>query len=386
MTSYTAPSGRGLKLHTASDVADFVAEIAALDDLEEVRLGGNSFGVEAARAIAAALKPKNSLKVVGFSDMFTGRLKDEIPLALEAFAEAFEDKKHLVDLDLSDNAFGPAGARPLMRLLINNRHIQTLRLNNNGLGIEGGRLISEALIEAQKKNDAEGRASALRVVIAGRNRLESAGAGHLAKAFEAHKDSLTTVRMPQNSIRPEGVHTLLSSLKHCKNLEHLDLQDNTFTREGSLALSGAIPHWPNLRVLDIGDCLLKTAGAGAIIKALTPGSTHLEFLNLGFNEIKEPAAALLVSMLINKQKLTTLQLNGNIFDAEDDVVASIRKVLATHNHEDALDELDEMEEVDEEDEEDADDHIIVEHHVDAAHEANDEDMDELTGAVNKLKV
>lgn len=40
--------------------------------------------------------------------MFTGRLKTEIPLALEALVEALEGQKHLVELDLSDNAFGPA--------------------------------------------------------------------------------------------------------------------------------------------------------------------------------------------------------------------------------------------------------------------------------------
>ena len=69
--------------------------------------------------------------------MFTGRLKTEIPLALESSVEALENQKHLVELDLSDNAFGPAGAKPIMRLIINNRNIKTLRLNNNGLGIEG---------------------------------------------------------------------------------------------------------------------------------------------------------------------------------------------------------------------------------------------------------
>ena len=51
--------------------------------------------------------------------------------------EALENQKHLVELDLSDNAFGPAGAKPIMRLIINNRNIKILRLNNNGLGIEG---------------------------------------------------------------------------------------------------------------------------------------------------------------------------------------------------------------------------------------------------------
>jgi Ran GTPase-activating protein 1 len=92
--------------------------------------------VEACRAIAEALKTQSSLKNVYFSDMFTGRLKNEIPLALEAFVDAFLDKS-IDELDLSDNAFGPAGAKPLMKLLTHNRNIQILKLNNNGLGIQG---------------------------------------------------------------------------------------------------------------------------------------------------------------------------------------------------------------------------------------------------------
>jgi Ran GTPase-activating protein 1 len=109
-----------------------------------------------------------------------------------------------VEIDLSDNAFGPAGAKPLMRLLINNRNIEILRLNNNGLGIEGARLISEALVEAHEKNVREGIPDKLQVIVAGRNRMESPGVGHLSKALEAFSASLKHIQMPQNSIRPEG--------------------------------------------------------------------------------------------------------------------------------------------------------------------------------------
>jgi Ran GTPase-activating protein 1 len=143
------------------------------------------------------------------------------------------NKKHLVEVDLSDNAFGPAGAKPLMRLLTNNRNIQVLKLNNNGLGIEGARLISSALIDAHKKNVEENVTDQLRVIVAGRNRMESPGVGHLAKALEAFKDSLKHIQMPQNSIRPDGIANLVSSIKNCSKLEFLDLQDNTFTEPGN---------------------------------------------------------------------------------------------------------------------------------------------------------
>ncbi|KAJ3035321.1 hypothetical protein HK097_004240, partial [Rhizophlyctis rosea] len=304
--------GKGLKLNTEDDAKPYVDEIVAVNGLTEIRLAGNTFGVGAGKAIAAAVAGKVDLKIAALSDMFTGRLKDEIPLVLEALGDALLDKKHLHTLDLSDNAFGPAGAKPLQKLLSQNTSIQTLRLNNNGLGIEGGRLIAEALT----LSSTQPTPSSLRTIVCGRNRLESPGAGHLASAFEALKDTLEEVRMPQNSIRPEGVVRLASSLAKCTNLKVLDLQDNTFTEPGSKAIAAALPNWPNLQHLNVGDCLLSARGSIEIIKALTSGHESLQRINLAFGEIDPLGAKLIPEMLRNKERLEILELNGNAFDPE----------------------------------------------------------------------
>ena len=48
----------------------------------------------------------------------------------------------LVELDLSDNAFGPNGIVGLVDLLKSSNcfSLQELKLNNNGLGITGGKV------------------------------------------------------------------------------------------------------------------------------------------------------------------------------------------------------------------------------------------------------
>jgi Ran GTPase-activating protein 1 len=48
----------------------------------------------------------------------------------------------LVELDLSDNAFGPIGVEGLAMLLRSQscHALQVLKLNNNGLGIGGGKV------------------------------------------------------------------------------------------------------------------------------------------------------------------------------------------------------------------------------------------------------
>jgi len=53
--------------------------------------------------------------------------------------------------------------------------------------------------------------------------------------------------------------------------------------------------------------------------------------------------------------LTTLELNGNMVDAEDECIENVREALKSHGHEDALDELDDMEEPGEDDEEQKED-------------------------------
>lgn len=107
MSTIYSIQGKSLKLNTAEDVKQFCDEIKA-QSFSEIRLSGNTLGIDACAAIAQALIGKN-LKIVKFNDIFTGRLKDEIPLALEAFVKVLVDMKELVEVDLSDNAFGPAG-------------------------------------------------------------------------------------------------------------------------------------------------------------------------------------------------------------------------------------------------------------------------------------
>ncbi|KAJ3007198.1 UNVERIFIED_CONTAM: hypothetical protein HDU68_003646 [Siphonaria sp. JEL0065] len=390
MSKYTL-EGRVFKLNAASDAEPIIAELNAIDgaSLEEIVFSGSTFGVEAAKAVAGALKSKSGLKVANLSDIFTGRLKDEIPQALDAFVDAFVDKKSLQVIDLSDNAFGPVGAAPIRRLFIENRSISTLKLNNNGLGIEGGRLIATSLLDAASANTSASTADKkpvlpnMHTIIMGRNRLESASARNMSLAF-AVLPNLRELRMPQNGIRPDGIEVLLVALgASCPLLEVLDVQDNTFTKQGSKALAKSLPSWPKLRILNIGDCLLGKSGSKTFFKALAPPqSPLLETLIFTFNEMDLDGAKLIPAALANKPKLSTLHLNGNTFDGEEDVVGEIRGILRSNGHVDGLDELEDMEEPDSdaEEEEDDDDEEVV------AKDKKEDDVDALADALGGVKV
>lgn len=55
--------GRGLKLETAADVEPHIKALRDNDNVEEVRLGGNTLGIEACAALAKVLETKKKLQV-----------------------------------------------------------------------------------------------------------------------------------------------------------------------------------------------------------------------------------------------------------------------------------------------------------------------------------
>ncbi|CAO1616607.1 unnamed protein product [Sympodiomycopsis kandeliae] len=335
--------GKNLKLNTAEDIQPILDDLDKVENLEEVHFGGNTLGVEASKALAKNLEQKKTLKVADFADIFTGRLISEIPDALRALCDALVDHESLVEINLSDNAFGGRSAEPMVNFLTNNHHFQVLKLNNNGLGITGGTIVAKALIEAAEKIQSEGKASNLRTVICGRNRLENGSAPVWAEAFQKH-GGLQEVRMFQNGIRMEGIEAISKGLSHCKNLQVLDLQDNTATVKGSRAIAAALPSWPELKTLNLSDMLLKPKGGQLVLGAIAKGTnTNLETLQIQYDDIDRKGLALLGPAISRHlSKLTKLEINGNWADEDDDCINDIKKALEAHGNEDALDELDEM--------------------------------------------
>ncbi|SPO29010.1 probable ran GTPase activating protein 1 [Ustilago trichophora] len=385
--------GQGLKLDTKADIQPHLDKLEQITDLEEIHLGGNTLGVEACQALADILKNKTTLKVADFADIFTGRLITEIPDALRALCDALTDHTSLVELNLSDNAFGGRSAEPMVNFLKNNHSFSVLKLNNNGLGITGGTIVAQALFEAAQNLKAKGLESKLRTVICGRNRLENGSAPVWAKAYAAHA-GLVEVRMFQNGIRMEGIEAITNGLASCPNLEVLDLQDNTATLRGSRAIAACLPKWPKLKTLNLSDCLLKPKGGALVFGALANGTNKaLETIQVQYCDLDRKVLDQLASAIeLHLTNLTKLDINGNWADEEDECIENIKSALAKHGHDDALLELDEMdpdgEESEAEDEEQDEDQDADEQQESepAATETKPDETDELAAALAKTSV
>lgn len=347
--------GKGLKLDTAKDAKEIVDEIKKCKVMTALRMEGNTLGVDAAKAIAETLETRKEFQHAHWSDMFTGRLKSEIPKALEFLGGAImKAGAGLVVLDLSDNAFGPNGIVGLVALLKSSScyTLQELRLNNNGLGITGGKVLAECLTECHQNSVKAGKPLKLKVFVSGRNRLENPGATALAAVFKA-LGSLEEVAMPQNGIYAEGITALAEAFAENKNLRVMNLSDNTFTQKGAKNMAKVLPKLQNLEVINYGDCLVRTEGAIAITEALKEGHQKLKELNLSGSEIHKRGAIAVVENMKNKPNLKKLDLNCNMFGESG--IEEIKEAMKNNGKLDILASLSDDEGSDEEEVDEGDD-------------------------------
>lgn len=364
-------AGKGLKLDTKEHLDEHVASLVDSSSVTHIDLSGNTLGVSACEALAPILKSKATLESADLHDIFTSRLLEEIPPALSALLTALLECPNLHTIDLSDNAFGLNTKDPLVDFLSKHVPLKHLILNNNGMGPIAGTSIADALTTlAERKSEARKAGKNvpdLESIVCGRNRLENGSMAAWAKAYEAHKSGIKSVKMTQNGIRPEGISHLISSgLSTCSRLEVLDLQDNTFTLKGSQSLSKALDGWADLRELGVGDSLLGARGAIKVFEALGAGNNKkVEILRLQFNDINPAGVkALLQATKDGLSELRRVELNGNKFEEEDQSVEDLAALLSERKDskgsdddpEDhwGLDELDELEGEDSDEEDEAD--------------------------------
>ncbi|KAL7279803.1 RNI-like protein [Trametes coccinea BRFM310] len=354
MTTVFSLLGQGLKLDTRADIE---AHLAGVDPtlIEEIHLGGNTIGVEAAQALAEFLAKTTQLRVANFADIFTGRLISEIPLALSAICDALIGKHTLEEIDLSDNAFGGRSVDPLVPFLSTARSLKILRLNNNGLGPAGGTVIAEALLKLANSLEA-GEKSNLHTIICGRNRLEDGSAEAWAAALRAH-GTLREVRMPQNGIRMAGISSLVGGLAANADLHHLDLQDNTFADEGSKRMAAELNRgsWPLLRQLNLSDCVIGEEGeVSPIVEALAKGlHTKLEILQLQNDNLESEAFSLLAGVVDKLPQLKKVEAQWNEVDEEDEGVVALLTALKKQGGKLVMNDEDEEDEEEEAAEEEA---------------------------------
>lgn len=304
--------------------------------LHFLNLEGNTLGCGAAKHIGDAIKKHPEFKKALWKDMFTGRMKTEIPPALIDLSKGIiAANAQLTVLDLSDNALGPNGMTGLVDLIKSRAcfTLQELRLMNCGLGITGATMLANSLTECFKNSVEAGTPMELRVFAAGRNRLENQGAKALSAIFQEIQ-TLQEITIPQNGIYHQGMSALAEALKKNPNMQIINFNDNTITAKGAEVLAEAFYCIEGLREINLGDCLLKDEGGQILSDVLADCHPDLEYVNLSGNEIGPEVGVALAIAMGHKDNLKHFILDCNQFGNEG--VEQIQQILEEYGKIDIL--------------------------------------------------
>jgi Ran GTPase-activating protein 1 len=331
-------------------VKELVEAINKCKQLDFLNIEGNTLGCIAAKQIGNALKTHPEFKKAQWKDLFTGRMKTEIPPALIDLSKGIMTANaQLTVLDLSDNALGPNGMTGLVDLIKSPScySLRELRLMNCGLGITGATMLANSLTECYNKSVDAGTPMELRVFAAGRNRLENQGAKALSAIFQEIQ-TLQEITIPQNGIYHQGMSALAEALKKNVNMQIINFNDNTITAKGAEVLADAFYSIENLHEINLGDCLLKDEGGQILSDVLADCHPDLEYVNLGGNEIGPEVGMALANAMGHKENLKHFILDCNQFG--DEGVETIMQIMEEYGKGDILSLEDDEGLADEEDE------------------------------------
>jgi len=328
---------RQLKLNTQEDVQNLFKDVDS-GEVEELYMSGNTIGALAGQELGVYLKQMPLLKVANLSDIITSRSIEEVPLAMSSICDALIECKELVELDLSNNAFGIRVAPLLVPLFSQRASIQVLKLNNNGLGPEAGNIVAGALLEAAKRAESLDQPSNLRVLTCGRNRLGDGSANLWGEVLAAHKN-LQKVRMVNNGFHESGVIAIAQGLKKCRDLRHLSLRDGTAQssryapsedgKRGWHTIADVVREAPALEFLDLSDCGLTQEGNSELIQALSetvhPNLDTILLENNDMGTAHYDALKDIFSSHLPALKLLDLALNEDLED--NDVITEMVELL-----------------------------------------------------------
>ena len=140
-------------------------------------------------------------------------------------------------------------------------------------------------------------------------RIGDNGAKALAEGLK-HCMNLQTLNLNNNSIGADGAKALAEGLKHCTNLHKLNLHWNKIGDDGVKVLAEGLKHCTNLHTLDLHWNEIGDDGVKVLAEGLKH-CTNLHTLDLHWNKIGADSAKALAEGLKHCTNLHTLDLSLN---------------------------------------------------------------------------
>ncbi|KAF0695478.1 Aste57867_13721 [Aphanomyces stellatus] len=304
----------------ASRATELLAPYAQGTAFERISLRNKSYSLDAAKILAPFLKSiPSGLAVADLADMIAGRPEDEALLVLEHVCQSLSAHQ-FVEIDLSDNALGEKGVRACFGILERQEQLERLYLCNNGLSAESAQVIADTLLFQGKTT-----ATKLKTFHFYNNMSGDGGAKALATLFPA-VPALEDLRFSTTRSQREGCRVFAAALSALSNLKRVDLSDNTFGDEGAVVLAAALAKQSQLEVLNLRDASIGDEGLIAISQALVAAKiTSLRVLDVSGNDLTAESMAALASLVVRQPCLEELRIEEN--EIGSDGAAVLAQVL-----------------------------------------------------------
>ena len=260
--------------------------------LRVLNLHNNNIESSAAREISSMITNKINLLEV---DISQNSLKTE---GIIKIANALQHVSSLKTLDLSSNKITPEAATHIGLALRNNSLLESLDVSHNSLQSSGCINLCKEL-----RNNHH-----LKSLNISHNKIKSEAASEIGRALK-DKRALEVLNISVNNFGTK-ISMIIASLKSCKRLRNLTLNDSGIVNLAVEKLYQIIHANPLLELLNVSLTKLQTAGAVTLFKALNNKST-LQILDVSHNEIDDTAVEQLVCSLQNSTMLRELKIQCN---------------------------------------------------------------------------
>ncbi|MCU0686965.1 MAG: DUF924 family protein, partial [Polyangiaceae bacterium] len=207
-------------------------------------------------------------------------------------------------LDLCKQVVGPEGIKPLLGAMMHSDRVKRLLLGNNVVGDSGAEAIASFLRER--------RNSPLECWYIAGNQIGPEGLRHLCDAL-AGDERVTSLWLKRNPLKPAGMASLATLLRHNRAIEVLDVVNCGLLDEGLATLLGAL-HGPGanrtLKHLYVGTNGV-TERSAPLLAELLAGDCALESLYLSCNRLGDGGAEAIAKALRSNHRLRRLSLASN---------------------------------------------------------------------------
>lgn len=287
---------------------ELLSTVSHISNPSILRLSNKSFSIDAAKCIADTIASFDGLTHVDISDIIAGRPEEEALLVLKTLTTAMADRK-LIEVNVSDNAFGLKGIHACRDILTSNI-TENFYFCNNGLSAEAVEQLAEILL-------ASGETPPIRVLHFYNNMCGNGGAIAMSRIISACVN-LEDLRFSATRSMAEGCAAIAAAVDSVCMLKKLDLSDNNFGDSAGVTLARALSHQPQLNTLNLRDSGLSEAALKALFSTLSSRNheCQLRTLDLSGNDISSDLVSGLLQALEFTVNLEELLLDDNDIESE----------------------------------------------------------------------